>query len=150
MKLFERLIARAAANRRRIVLPEGLEPRNLQAADRILAEDLADIILLGNPSEVEAKARELGLENISAATVIDNKAPEAVEKYAPLFYELRKKKGITIEDARRITAAPRCIPGDKDKSGNRHCFRRVPDAPSRGFSLWRERHNGFCRLRRGA
>lgn len=104
MKLFERLIARAAANRRRIVLPEGLEPRNLQAADRILAEDLADIILLGNPSEVEAKARELGLENISAATVIDNKAPEAVEKYAPLFYELRKKKGITMEDARRITA----------------------------------------------
>lgn len=104
MKLFERLIARAAANRRRIVLPEGLEPRNLQAADRILAEDLADIILLGNPSEVEAKARELGLENISAATVIDNKAPEAVEKYAPLLYELRKKKGITMEDARRITA----------------------------------------------
>ncbi len=86
------------------MLPEGLEPRNLQAADRILAEDLADIILLGNPSEVEAKARELGLENISAATVIDNKAPEAVEKYAPLFYELRKKKGITMEDARRITA----------------------------------------------
>ena len=104
MKLFERLIARAAANRRRIVLPEGLEPRTLQAADRILAEDLADFILLGNPSEVEAKARELGLENISAATVIDNKAPEAVEKYAPLFYELRKKKGITMEDARRITA----------------------------------------------
>lgn len=53
---------------------------------------------------MEAKARELGLENISAATVIDNKAPEAVEKYAPLLYELRKKKGITMEDARRITA----------------------------------------------
>ncbi len=49
MKLFERLIARAAANRRRIVLPEGLEPRNLQAADRILAEDLADIHLKWKP-----------------------------------------------------------------------------------------------------
>ena len=106
MELFEKLTSKAHANRQRIVLPEGLEPRNLQAADRILAEDLADIILLGNPSEVEAKARELGLENISAATVIDNKAPEAVEKYAPLFYELRKKKGISMEEARTTTANP--------------------------------------------
>lgn len=93
MKLFERLIARAAANRRRIVLPEGLEPRNLQAADRILAEDLADIILLGNPSEVEAKARELGLENISAATVIDNKRPRLLKNTLPCSTNSARRKG---------------------------------------------------------
>ncbi len=104
MKLFERLIARAAANKRRIVLPEGLEPRNLQAADRILAEGLADIILLGNPDEVQAKARELGLGNIGNAMVIDYKSAEAIDRYAPLFYELRKKKGISMEDARKFTA----------------------------------------------
>ena len=104
MKLFERLTLRAKANRRRIVLPEGTEERNLTAADRIIADELADIILLGNPAEVEAKAKELGLENISNATVIDPQDEKNIDHYAPLFFELRKKKGISMEDARRFTA----------------------------------------------
>ena len=97
MKLFERLTLRAKANRRRIVLPEGTEERNLTAADRIIADELADIILLGNPAEVEAKAKELGLENISNATVIDPQDEKNIDHYAPLFFELRKKKGISME-----------------------------------------------------
>lgn len=104
MELFERLTQRAKANRRRIVLPEGTETRNITAADQILAEDLADIILLGNPSEIEAKAKELSLNNIGNATVLDPKDEKNIDRYAPLFYELRKKKGISMEDARRFTA----------------------------------------------
>ena len=104
MKLFERLTLRAKANPRRIVLPEGCEERNITAADRILAEGLAEIILLGNPAEIKAKAKELGLTHITNATVIDPKEEKNIDHYAPLFYELRKKKGISMEDARHFTA----------------------------------------------
>ena len=104
MELFERLTQRAKAHRRRIVLPEGAETRNITAADQILADELADIILLGNYAEISAKAKELNLNNIGKATVLDPKNEQNIDKYAPLFYELRKKKGISMEDARRITA----------------------------------------------
>ena len=104
MKLFERLTLRAKANPRRIVLPEGTEERNLTAADRIIADGLAEIILLGNIDEVTQKAKSLGLENISRATVLDPKDEKNIDRYAPLFYELRKKKGISMDDARHFTA----------------------------------------------
>lgn len=104
MELFNRLTLRAKANRRRIVLPEGTEERNLIAADRIIADELADIILLGCQAEVEAKARELDLKHISGATIVDPTAEANIDKYAPLFYELRKAKGISMEDARKFTA----------------------------------------------
>ncbi|MBD5225200.1 MAG: phosphate acetyltransferase [Bacteroidales bacterium] len=104
MELFKRLTLRAKANRRRIVLPEGTEERNLIAADRIIADELADIILLGNRAEVEAKAKELDLKHISGATIIDPKDNGSVDRYAPLFFELRKKKGISMEDARKFTS----------------------------------------------
>lgn len=103
MELFERLTKRAAANKRTIVLPEGTETRNLQAADRILSEDLANIILIGNPEEVNKRAAELGLGNIGKATVVDQHDEAVTDKYAPLFYELRKKKGISMEEARKYT-----------------------------------------------
>ena len=104
MKLFERLTLRAKANPRRIVLPEGTEERNLTAADRIIADGLAEIILLGNIDEVTQKAKSLGLENISRATVLDPKDEKNIDRYAHLFYELRKKKGISMDDARHFTA----------------------------------------------
>ncbi len=104
MELFERLTKRAKANRRRIVLPEGAETRNITAADHILADELADIILLGNPEEIADKAKKLGLTHINRATVLDPADEKNIDKYAPLFFELRKNKGVTMEDARRFTA----------------------------------------------
>jgi phosphate acetyltransferase len=104
MELFERLTQRAKANRRRIVLPEGAETRNITAADHILADDLADIILLGNEAEIKAQAKALNLEHIEKATILDPKDEKNIDKYAPLFFELRKKKGISMEDARRFTS----------------------------------------------
>lgn len=98
--------ARAKANPQRIVLPEGTEPRTLSAANRIIAEKLAEIILIGDPKDILALAKELKLEHIQEATIV-NPADEAViDKYAPLFYELRKKKGISMEEARLTTANP--------------------------------------------
>lgn len=104
MQLFERLKLRDKGSVKRIVLPEGTEERNLKAADMIIADGLAKIILLGNPEEVNAKAKALGLANIGSATIIDPTDNTNIDKYAPLFFELRKSKGISMDDARRYTA----------------------------------------------
>ena len=104
--LFEKLKSNAIANRQRIILPESTEPRTLTAADRIIAAGIADIVRLGDKAEILAKAAELGLENIDKATVVNPNDAEAVEKYAQLFYELRKSKGVTIEDARKKVLDP--------------------------------------------
>ena len=100
MTLMEKIIARAQSNKQRIVLPESLEERTLTAADKSLADGLADIILIGNPSEIFALAEKLGLKNIGKATIIDPASSPKTEEYAQLLYELRKKKGMTIEEAR--------------------------------------------------
>ena len=106
MGLFENLTARAKASRQRIVLPEGTEPRTLTAADRIIADGLADIIIIVRPDEVLAKASELNLANISKATIVDPTDEKVIDKYAPIFHDLRKSKGISMEEARATTANP--------------------------------------------
>ncbi len=106
MALFDRLTKTAQENKQRIVLAEGTEPRTLTAADMIIRDGIADIILLGKPEEVKAKAAELSLSNIGQATIIDPTDTAFTEKYAQLFYELRKSKGITIEDARKTVLNP--------------------------------------------
>ena len=99
MTLIEKIIARAKSNRQRIVLPESLEERTLTAADRAVADQLADIILIGNREEILAKAKELGLTHIEEATIIDPATSPKTQDYAALLYELRKKKGMTEQEA---------------------------------------------------
>ena len=69
MELIEQLIARAKADKQRIVLPEGTEERTLKAANQILTDGVADLIILGNVDEILEKAQEWGLGNISKATL---------------------------------------------------------------------------------
>ena len=102
MALIESIVARAKANKQRIVLPESLEERTLTAADKCLADDIADIILIGNKGEIYALADKLGLKNIGKAMIVDPATSEKTEEYAQLLFELRKKKGMTIEEARKI------------------------------------------------
>ena len=104
--LFEKLRDKAIANRQRIILPESTEPRTLRAADRLLADGVADIYLIGNKDEIMAKAKELSLSNIDKATIVNPADSETIEPYAQLFYELRKNKGITIEEARKKATDP--------------------------------------------
>ena len=106
MALFDRLIRSAQENKQRIVLAEGTEPRTLKAAEMIIRDGVANIILIGNPDEIRAKATELGLTHIDSATLVDPQDAEFTEKYAQLFYELRKSKGVTIDDARRKVLDP--------------------------------------------
>ena len=106
LNLINQIVARAKANRQRIVLPEGTEERTLKAANQILTDEVADLILLGKPAEIIELAVKWGLGNIGKATIIDPETSPKHEEYAQLLCELRKKKGMTIEEARKLTNDP--------------------------------------------
>lgn len=106
MGLVEKIIARAKSNKQRIVLPEAEEIRTLTAADKVLADDIADLILIGNPDKVHALAAENGLTHIDKAILIDPENNPESERYAELLFEIRKNKGMTIEKARELVKNP--------------------------------------------
>lgn len=106
MTLIESIIERAKSNRQRIVLPESLEERTIKAADKSIADGLAEIILIGNREEILKKAEEFGLKNISKATIIDPETSEKTAEYTNLLYELRKNKGMTPEQASVLVKDP--------------------------------------------
>ena len=106
MTLIESIIERAKSNRQRIVLPESLEERTIKAADKSIADGLAEIILIGNRAEILKRADEFGLKNISKATIIDPETSEKTAEYTNLLYELRKNKGMTPEQAAVLVKDP--------------------------------------------
>ena len=106
MSLMNQIVERAKANKQRIVLPEGTEERTLKAANQLLADEVADLILIGNPEEIMGLAKEWGLEHIGKATIINPADHPKKEEYAQLLCELRKKKGMTIEEARKLVVNP--------------------------------------------
>ncbi len=106
MDLMQEIIARAKANKQRIVLPEGTEERTLKAADRLLAEDIAQIILIGNPEEIKKEAKKANLKNLGKAVIINPLQHNKKQEYANCLYELRKSKGMTPEQAEKLTEDP--------------------------------------------
>ena len=106
MTLFERLTKKAQAHPQRLVLPESTEPRTLQAAEHILIQKAAKVIFLGNKEEILEEAAKLGLSHIGEAEIYDPDDHRFTEKYAELFCELRKKKGVTLQDARYTVKNP--------------------------------------------
>lgn len=88
------MIARARADRKTIVLPEGDDPRTTEAAERILAEGIADIVILGDPDDIAATGRKL-----DGARVVDPKTSDMTGELANALYEARKHKGMTPEQA---------------------------------------------------
>lgn len=106
MSVIDNIIARAKSNRQRIVLPESFEQRTITAADRAIADGIADIILVGNREKVLEYAASLGLKNIDKATIIDPETSEKTARYANLLYELRKNKGMTVEQAEKLALNP--------------------------------------------
>ncbi len=99
-KMFEyELIRRAQSRRQTIVLPEGGDERILRAAEILLRRDVADLILLGNPDQLRNRAARMGL-HLEKAEMVDPADSELFETYAHQFLDLRKHKGITLENAR--------------------------------------------------
>ncbi len=105
MKLLEDVIQNAQSYQKRIVLPEGSEPRTLRATEIILNEHIARIILLGNPVEIVQAAEELGV-NIKGAVIVDPQTDERRDAYADTMVEIRKKKGLTKEEALEMLNDP--------------------------------------------
>ena len=106
MDLIEGIIARAKADKQRIVLPEGTEERTLKAADLLIADGVAEIILLGDPDEINLLANGFGLKNIGKATIINPKNHEKKQAYTDLLYKLRQSKGVTVEKAAELVEDP--------------------------------------------
>lgn len=100
MDILQQMLERAQANPQRIVLPEGDEPRTLEAANIILRDKVAKLILIGDPDKIKGMAHEKGYEYISQAEILNPKTDPRMEGYAQLLYELRKKKGMTEDEAR--------------------------------------------------
>ncbi len=106
MQLLESIKQKAKKQNKIIVLPEGPEERTLKAADIILSEGIAQIILLGNREEILEKASSDNLNHIESARIIDPATFEEKEVYANMLYEIRKNKGLTKDDALKLVEDP--------------------------------------------
>ncbi len=122
MTLFERLTKKAQEHPQRLVLPESTEPRTLQAADQIIAKKAAEIVFLGKKEEILAEAEKLGLTHIAEAEFHCPDDTAFTEKYAELFCELRKKKGVTLQDARYTVKNPLYLGCLMIKAGDADCM----------------------------
>ena len=105
MRLVERIKAAARADIKRIVLPEGDEPRTVQAAAILRREGLAEPVLLGDNEKIRAVAREKGAD-IAGIELIDPAESTKTPAYAEALYELRRAKGLTREQAEALALDP--------------------------------------------
>ncbi len=106
MQLLDSIKQKARKHKKTIVLPEGVEERTLKAADRIISEKIARIILLGNRDTIMKAAEAGGLEHISDARIIDPVSFEEKNEYAELLFDIRKHKGLTKEEALKLVEDP--------------------------------------------
>ncbi len=106
MTLLEQIRDNAKKVGKRIVLPEGEEERTLKAADVILGEGIAQLVLIGNPDTIAKEAEKFGLKNISKATIVDTKTCEKKQAYAELMAQIRAAKGMTVEKALKQLDSP--------------------------------------------
>lgn len=97
-KFLENTIARAKADKKTIVLPESMDRRTFEAAEKVLKEDIANIIIIGTPEEIEENSKGL---DISKAKIVNPYTYEKTDEYLKLFVELRKNKGLTYEEAKK-------------------------------------------------
>ena len=96
MAFIDVIKAKAKADKKTVILPESMDRRTFEAAAEILAEDIADLIIIGTDEEVKANSEGL---DISKATIINPHTYEKTEAYIDAFVELRKSKGMTKEEA---------------------------------------------------
>ena len=98
-KFLDRIKERAKQDKKTIVLPESMDRRTFEAAETILKEDIANLIIIGTPEEVAENSKGL---DIKKEKIINPYTYEKTEEYINLFVELRKSKGMTVEQATEI------------------------------------------------
>jgi phosphate acetyltransferase len=105
MSFVAKLQEQAAKSVRTIVLPEGNELRVLEAADAVLSTGAVKLIILGKKADIEAVAKKNGLTNIKKAQIISPSDKKLIEETAARFAEVRKAKGVTLEDATKLVSS---------------------------------------------
>ena len=105
MKLMNKILEVAKADKKRIVLPEGNEERTIVATEEIYKQGYAHPILVGNKEEILNKATALNAD-LTGVEIIDPETSENLSKYIEAFYELRKNKGMTMSKAEKIVRDP--------------------------------------------
>ncbi|HKB86436.1 MAG TPA: phosphate acetyltransferase [Ignavibacteriaceae bacterium] len=98
-KLMEDIISKASARKKTIILPESHDDRVLKAAEILTKEKIVSVITVGNEDKILEKAKSLGCE-LSGVRIIDPERSDKLSGFSNIFFNLRKKKGITIETAR--------------------------------------------------
>ena len=106
MELINRIKQNAKSLNKRIVLPEGTEIRTLKAADEVIAEGLASIILIGDPTVIKKMAADEGLTNIGKAHLVDPANHPMKDHYIDMMVEIRKSKGLTRDQAAKLILDP--------------------------------------------
>ncbi len=99
MEILEQIKQKAAQRKKTIVLPESHDPRVLQAAEILTNQNIASIITIGNEEQIRTKASDLGV-SLNGIRIIDPEKSEKLGDFSNIYFNLRKKKGVTIEQAR--------------------------------------------------
>ena len=125
MSILDSLKAKAKADKKTIVLPESMDKRTFEAAEKILKEGLANLIIIGTPEEIAENSKGF---DISGATIVDPFNDPNKQKYIDKFVELRAKKGVTAESAQKMMeedymyyACLMCKCGDADGAVSGAC-----------------------------
>ena len=118
MEFVERIKAKAAEEIKTIVLPEAAEERNIKAANQIIKEGFAKLVLIGNPDQIHHLASEYYLDEISKATIVDPENNPKKEEYVELMLKLRASKGLTREQAEKLIVDPLYLAALMVKNGD--------------------------------
>jgi phosphate acetyltransferase len=118
MNFIDKIKSSAKLNPRRIVLPEAEEERTIKAADQIIAEGLAEVILIGNPAKLKELEAKYALQNLNKATIIDPENIPNKQKYIDLMVSIRGSKGVTAEVADKQLRDPLYLAAVMVKAGD--------------------------------
>jgi len=118
MDFIHNIIENAKKHKKHIVLPEGYDERILKAADYVLANEIARLSIIGNPKEITAKAKSLGLTNIDKANIVDPLNNPKKGEYVELMLQLRRSKGLKRTIAEHLIETPLCLGALMIKAGD--------------------------------
>src|SRR5271169_2140282 len=105
MSFIEKIKAKAKSNLQTIVLPESYDERMLFAAEKVTEQGLAKIVILGDPAKVKADAAAKKID-LTGVEILNPATAPKLDAYVDALVELRKKKGLSREDAQKLLTAP--------------------------------------------
>ncbi|HBY58101.1 MAG TPA: phosphate acetyltransferase [Candidatus Atribacteria bacterium] len=106
MKISQIIREKAKKNPKVIVLPEGEEPRMIKASETIIKEGFANLIFLGREEKIKSIAKDMGIDFSEKIKIINPNNSDKIKKYAETYYQLRKNKGLSLNEAYQLLKNP--------------------------------------------